>query len=320
MIHIIIKNWFTVSLIGISLLTIADNSGILVFPGLWLGAHRGPDTAIVFIFFFSGIALDARQIRTGLTDYQGTMLALVLIFIISPLIAISFSLLPLSAEIILGLYLVAVMPSTLSSGVVMTGSAGGNMAHALLITIIANALATITIPVTLGILLGATAGDRAITFDQLSIMVKIATLVLLPLLAGIFLRNRLNSQLRPLLPYTTNANQLAILVIVWMALCTGRAAIVAELNTLLSVITAVFCFHLVLVSTGLGMTKFYRIPKGRRESVIFMGGQKTLPLAVILQVSLFPEYGIALVVCVVHHIVHLIMDAFVIGYLREKQE
>ncbi len=194
------------------------------------------------------------------------------------------------------------------------------MAHALLITIIANTLAAITIPVTLGFLLGATAGDRAITFDQLSIMIKIATLVLLPLLAGIFLRNRMDAQLRPLLPYTTTANQLAILVIVWIALCTGRAAILAEINTLPAVMTAVFCFHLALVLTGLGATKFAGIPKGRRESIIFMGGQKTLPLAVILQVSLFPEYGIALVVCVVHHIVHLIMDAFLIGYLREKQE
>jgi sodium/bile acid cotransporter 7 len=45
-----------------------------------------------------------------------------------------------------------------------------------------------------------------------------------------------------------------------------------------------------------------------------MGGQKTLPLSIILQVSLFSQYGIALVVCVLHHIVHLAMD----GYLVER--
>jgi len=33
-----------------------------------------------------------------------------------------------------------------------------------------------------------------------------------------------------------------------------------------------------------------------------------------LQMSLFPSYGIALLVCVLHHIVHLIMD----GYLVEQ--
>jgi hypothetical protein len=51
-----------------------------------------------------------------------------------------------------------------------------------------------------------------------------------------------------------------------------------------------------------------------------MGGQKTLPLSVILQVSLFPGFGLALVVCVTHHIVHLIMDAYLISYLKAKTE
>jgi sodium/bile acid cotransporter 7 len=53
---------------------------------------------------------------------------------------------------------------------------------------------------------------------------------------------------------------------------------------------------------------------GRRESILFMGGQKTLTLSIILQVSLFPQYGLALAVCVLHHIIHLMMD----GYLVEK--
>jgi hypothetical protein len=47
-----------------------------------------------------------------------------------------------------------------------------------------------------------------------------------------------------------------------------------------------------------------------------MDGQKTLPLSVILQVSLFPQYGLALVVCVVHHFVHLLMDGYLVGKLR----
>ncbi|MBU1566836.1 MAG: bile acid:sodium symporter [Proteobacteria bacterium] len=314
------NNWFMLGLLGIAAITISDAIGLLVVPGLWLAAHRGPDAVIILIFFFSGIALDAKQIRAGVTDYPGTILTLVLIFVISPLIAMAFSLLPLATGIILGLYLVAVMPSTLSSGVVMTGSAGGNMAHALLITIIANALAVITIPVTLSFLLGAAGDGRAIAFDQSAIMIKIATLVLLPLLSGTFLRSQMDMQLRRLLPYTTIANQVAVLVIVWMALCSGRVAIVAEMNTIIIVLAAVFGFHLVLVLMALGVTKVAGIPKGRRESIIFMGGQKTLPLSVILQVTLFPEYGVALVVCVVHHIVHLIMDAFLIGYLREKQK
>lgn len=49
-----------------------------------------------------------------------------------------------------------------------------------------------------------------------------------------------------------------------------------------------------------------------------MGGQKTLPLSVILQMSLFPDYSIALLVCVVHHIVHLMMDGYLVERLKTR--
>ena len=55
------------------------------------------------------------------------------------------------------------MPTTLSSGVVMTGAAGGNMAQALVITIMANGLAVFTIPVVLSLLLRLIGGSARIT-------------------------------------------------------------------------------------------------------------------------------------------------------------
>jgi len=197
----------------------------------------------------------------------------------------------------------------------MTGSAGGNMAHSLLITIIANSIAVITIPISLSFLIGGSE-DRVIHIDQLSIIIKIATLVLLPLIAGIIARRLFSTQLRPVLPYTSTWNQLGILTIVWMALCGGRNTIVSSLDSIILIIIIVFCFHHCLVLAALSLTKVFKIAKGKRESIIFMGGQKTLALSVILQVSLFPEFGLALVFCVVHHIVHLIMDAYLINYLK----
>jgi sodium/bile acid cotransporter 7 len=47
-----------------------------------------------------------------------------------------------------------------------------------------------------------------------------------------------------------------------------------------------------------------------------MGAQKTLPLSIILQVSLFPQYTVALLVCVLHHIVHLIMDGYIVERMK----
>ena len=312
------KNWFMLGLVALSVIVVLDFTGTLVAPGLWLKNHHGPDSVIVVIFILSGIALDTRQIREGLADIKGTLLALFIIFLVAPIIAYFFSLLPIETGLILGIFLVATMPTTLSSGVVMTGSAGGNMAHSLLITIIANSLAVITIPISLSFLIGGNE-NQVIHIDQLSIIIKIATLVLLPLIVGIIARRLFSAQLQPILPYTSTWNQLGILTIVWMALCGGRNAIVSSLDSIILIIIIVFFFHLCLVLSALWLTKVFKIAKGKRESVIFMGGQKTLALSVILQVSLFPEFGLALVFCVVHHIVHLIMDAYLINHLKVAQ-
>ena len=319
MFTILKKNWFMVGLVLTAVMVVVDSTGFLVQPGLWLKHHHGPDTVIVIIFFLSGLALDTRQIKDGIADVKGTLLALCLIFLVAPLVGYLFSLLPLPTALLTGLLLVSAMPTTLSSGVVMTGSAGGNMAHSLLITIIANALAVVTIPITLTLLLGGN-GSQTIQIDQLPIMIKIGTLVLAPLIIGITTRRIFGTLLQPVLLYTSTCNQIGILSIVWMALCGSRPAIISSLNSVILVIVIVFFFHLALVLIGLFLTQTFKIPKGKRESVIFMGGQKTLPLSIILQVSLFPELGLALVVCVVHHIVHLIMDAYLIGYLKKLKK
>lgn len=306
-------------LILATIIVLSDSTELLVRPGLWLKSHRGPDAVIVLIFFLSGLALDTRRVRDGLSDHKGTALALLLIFIVAPVLALLLSFLPLEQGVIIGLLLVSAMPTTLSSGVVMTGSSGGNMAHSLFITILANALAVVTIPVTLALLLAFIGDSREIEIDQLPIMLKIATLVLLPLLTGIIFRRLFGSRLHPLLPFTSNCNQIGILIMVWMALCGSKPAIMAQLNSIFIVIATVFVFHLFLSLAAIYTTIILKIPKGRKESLIFMGGQKTLPLSVILQVSIFPEYGIALVVCVMHHIVHLVMDAYLVGYLKSKE-
>jgi sodium/bile acid cotransporter 7 len=313
------KYWFMAGLISVFALTLADASGTVSGIGQWFKQHYGPDMAIVLIFFFSGLLLEADQIRAGLRDIKGTLTALSIIFLVSPATAILIVMLPLDSGVKMGIFLVAVMPTTLSSGVVMTGAAGGNMAHALVVTIVSNGLAVFSIPIVLSVLLNMAGKAADITIDKAAIMIKIAGLVLLPLAAGLVIRywgrlrsSRLDAKLQL-------ANQCLILVIVWMALSPAKQAILNS-GVMIGVIgVLVFVFHGGLLASAGLLSWGLQLGAGRRESVIFMGGQKTLPLSIILQVSLFPQYGLALVVCVVHHIVHLLMDGYVVGWLRTRR-
>ena len=318
MIEFFQKNWFMLMLLGVAGLAVGDVSGTTVRAGLWLGAHRGPDAVIVLIFFLSGLPLDGRRVRDGLADWTGTLLALALIFLAGPLVGALLGLLPLSGEILVGLALVAVMPTTLSSGVVMTGAAGGNMAHALLITILSNGLAVFTVPVSLDLLLSLAGNGRTVVIDPLPTMFKIGTLVLLPLALGMGVRTLAGRRILPLLPGASVGSQAGILTVVWMGACLGREAIVDNLDQALPILGLSVVFHGLLLAVAFAVARLAGRPKGRRESVILMGCQKTLPLSIILQVAFFPEYGLALVVCVLHHVVHLVMDAAVVRRLSRR--
>ncbi len=310
------KHWFLAGLLLVFAVTLGDMTGSVAEMGKWLKAHQGPDIVIFLIFLFSGLTLDVSQIRSGLTDVTGILLSLGIIFGVAPIIGMLFGVMPLGTGVKIGMFLVAVMPTTLSSGVVMTGAAGGNMAHALAITILANALAVFTIPLTLSLLLKQIGGTVAtVSIDQLAIMTKLGCLLLLPLCLGLGMSwVDASSRMKRIEPKLQRVNQCLILCLVWMALSETRPAIISGKEMIGGILLLVVAFHGALLASACLFARLFRLGRGRRESVIFMGGQKTLTLSVILQVSLFPEYGLALAVCVLHHIVHLMMD----GYLVQK--
>jgi solute carrier family 10 (sodium/bile acid cotransporter), member 7 len=310
------KYWFICGLVLLAVITVADRHEWTVAIGRWLKSHSGPNLVIFFIFIFSGIILDTRLLRKGFRDARATLAALIVIFLISPVLAWVYHFFPINIQILTGLFLVAVMPSTLSSGVVMTQGASGNMAHALFVTILANTMAVFTIPVALSMLLTTFTDSRMIEIDAKGIMLKIAFLVILPLAFGMIIQLIGRSRILQFQSKVQIINQLLVLMIVWMGMCQSRETIVSGGSAIFPIAFISFSYHLLLVLSAMGISKIMKIGPGRRESVIFMGGQKTLPLSVILQSTLFPEYGLALVVCVGHHIIHLVMDAYCVEKLK----
>jgi sodium/bile acid cotransporter 7 len=282
----------------------------------------GPNLAVFIIFFLSGMMLDAKSIRSGVGDIKGTLLALAIIFLVSPLLAALCSLLPLKTGFLLGIFIVAVMPTTLSSGVVMTGAAGGNMAHALLITILASFIAIVTIPLALAALLALSGQDAAaaVQIDQGAIMVKLLVVVLLPLILGLMVKLADIKIIARHAKRFNIVNQCMILAIVWMALSPVRDKILDNALMIGQVGIWAVLFHGGLWLAGGLMVHGFHISPGRRESIIFMGGQKTLPLSIIIQMSLFPQYELALVACVMHHIIHLLMDGYLVGRLAAAHD
>ncbi|MBW1894127.1 MAG: bile acid:sodium symporter [Deltaproteobacteria bacterium] len=319
MMTMIKKHWFLLGLFAVFSMTLLDNTEFVSLAGIWCKSHNGANTAIFIIFLISGLLLDAGQIKSGIKNVKSIFLSLILIFMAAPAIAVFFGMSSLDIGIKIGIILVAIMPTTLSSGVVMTGAAGGNMAGALVTTILANSLAVFTVPITLFILMGILGITTTASIDNSFIMAKIGLLVLLPLCLGLTARpnRKINPVIRRYSIHLQNLNLFLICGIVWMALSQSKPTIIENSGDIITVLICVAVFHGALLAVGGFIILAFQLKPGQRESTLLMGCQKTLPLSIILQISLFPQYGIALVVCVLHHLTQLIIDSFVVAKLKK---
>ncbi len=309
------KYWFTLGLLIVVLITMADGSGTVAGAGRWFRSHRGAEAAVFIIFLASGLDLDMGRLRRGLSDWRTLCASLLVIFVFAPLLARVFATLPLSAGMRIGLCLVAVMPTTLSSGVVMTTTAGGETATALAVTVSANSLAIFTIPLVLPLLLGPCGHRAGAVVDKALLMLRIAIIVLLPLLAGLALRAHWRGDIERSGLRLSLLNQCLILFIVWMAASASRTTIMTNASSLATAVVLSFVYHGLLLAGAFATARLAGIGRGRRETLIFMGAQKTLALSILLQMTLFPGQGEALVFCVSHHLVHLLMDGYLVGRL-----
>ncbi len=276
-----------------------------------------PAAVVWTIFFVSGLNLSPARLRSGMSDAAVVVLSLAGGYAVAPLVAGGLGMLPLDSGIRMGLFLVAAMPTTLSSGVVLTAAAGGNEATALAATLASNALGVLAVPWVLDLLSGW--GGNALSAASVPkavLAMKLALLVLAPLALGLAVRSQVPGALRR---RSATLNPVLVILMVWIGLAGSRATVMASPRVLALSAGLSALFHALLWAFLFAAARLARIGPGRREALIITGGQKTLPLALLLQTRLFPGNAEVLVVSVVHHLVHLVMDGYLVGRLRRPR-
>ena len=93
---------------------------------------------IFIIFLISGLKLKTDDVRKALTSYRALMYGAFAILVITPCVA--FGLVRLDGELSVpefafGIAVFALMPTTLSSGVILTRDANGNVPISLMLTV-----------------------------------------------------------------------------------------------------------------------------------------------------------------------------------------
>jgi len=284
-------------------------------------------TALVFIL--TGASLRLQDVVAAFSAKRaalyGTLSSLVAGALLArPLLAAGPGLFPaLAPPFLAGLALLCCMPTTLSTGVILTRAANANSALTLLLVLSTNVLGVFTIPAALAYVFGAAAGAA---LEPAAIFSGLATTILAPLLVGAALRaflpgcaafadaqrplSRLLQQVclvaTPWMKISCHAPQLAAVAPASLAVMTAACA---ALHLFLLVINGAACVALRLGGSGADAAR-------TRRAVVLATSEKTLPVsvAVLAQLgSVLGEPGLVLLPCVTFHLLQILMDSALVA-------
>lgn len=278
--------------------------GLLLAVGLafWVpgpGAHDGilhPDFVnnfgIALILFLQGLSLAFEKIKSGAGNWRLHVIIQSFTFVIFPLVGLGFYFgMPLlwPAEpmaIREGFLYLCVLPSTISTSVVLTSVAHGNTAGALFNAALSNIIGVVLTPLLVHVLMQSTGQSGALG----PLMVKITLLTLLPFFVGMALRPYVKKWVDHHKPWIARISNAIIIFIVYSAFCDSVAERIWQTHG--AGTTAILLLFVLLLFTGMSCLIYYtcRLLGLNREDLItayFCSVKKTLAMGVPLAMLIF---------------------------------
>ncbi|MGW8353246.1 bile acid:sodium symporter family protein [Streptomyces wedmorensis] len=274
------------------------------------GASTG---AVALLFFLYGARLSTGEALDGLKHWRLHLTVLGCTFLLFPLLGLAArGLVPtlLTPQLYGGLLFLCLVPSTIQSSIAFTSIARGNVPAAICAGSFSSLAGIVLTPLLAALLLGGSTGG--LSADGL---LKIVFQLLVPFLAGQFLRRWVGGFLvrhKKVLGYVDRGS---ILLVVYTAFSQGMVAGVwhlvtpARLGLLLAVEAVLLAVMLALTWYGAGRLGFDRAD---RVAIQFAGSKKSLAAGLPMASVLFgPQAALAVLPLMLFHQMQLMVCAVI---------
>lgn len=300
----IAKEWFLIGMVAAVIVA-------SLFPDF--GASGGAmhaefviNAGVALVFFLHGIGLPLESLHRGLFAWRVHALVQALTYIAFPLLWILFNALlqdVLAPDLLLGFCYLAALPSTISSSVAMTALGRGDVPVAIFNATLSSLLGIVLTPLLISLLGNVDAHGLSLG----STMLKIAELLLLPIIAGQLLRPLIGAWFARIKHYVSNVDRCVILLLVYAAFCNSvKSGLWQQHGAGLIIVTllgAAFFLGVILVlSTFLAR----RLGLSRKEEIaaVFCGSKKTLASGIPMAALIFgghPALGLIVLPIMLYH-------------------
>ncbi|WP_273213458.1 bile acid:sodium symporter family protein [Runella zeae] len=288
-----------------------------------IGLHESPwhlpqiaEYGVSIIFFFYGLKLSPQKLKSGLTNWKLHILIQTATFGLFPLLILSLqNLLGVDKTSLfwIGIFYLAVLPSTVSSSVVMVAIAKGNLPAAIFNASISSIIGIFITPLWMSGLLE----QQDANFELFPVTLRLCFEVLLPVIVGYVLHSQLGKWAERYNHVLRLFDQTIILLIVYTSFCESFAGGMFEGQSMrdLSILGAEMLafFFLVfgllyLLSSWLGFSYEDRV------TVLFCGSKKSLVQGAVMGKVLFPNpvaLGVVLLPLMMYHALQLLAGSII---------
>lgn len=286
------------------------------------------NVGVSLIFFFYGIKLSKEKLLSGLKNIKLHALIHIVSFILFPLIAllgmqfVSASPESLRYYILLGIFFLASLPSTVSSSVVMISIAGGNVPAGIFNASISSLLGVFITPLWMSIFVNASAGGHNLS----EVFLKLILQVLLPLFAGILLNKKLSKYAEKYSARLRLFDQSVIILIIYTSFCQafyekmfdGFSAKNLALLFMLMIAFFIIVFMLVYLAA-----KILRLNREDTITALFCGSKKSLMHGSAMSKVIFANpaiAGLVLLPTMVYHAMQLVIVSAIARAISQEDK
>ncbi|HUT76941.1 MAG TPA: bile acid:sodium symporter [Polyangia bacterium] len=264
------------------------------------------DGGVVVVMFLGSLKLDAARFREAARQVRLVALSLVSVFTLAPLAALglawAFGLDGDGDRI--AVLICAAQASTLATAIVLTEVAGGDVALAILITVVNNVATVAVTPLIFFVL-----GDTRVEVDHLAMAGEMALKILAPVLLAQLCRHWLAGFARRNGRRLSVFSQLVILIYIYTGVASSAERLADAGSLLVRVLALAAALHLLLLLANALIARSVTPSVGARTAFVLCSSQKTLPAAILVWKSHFPQLAAGPLVAVAYHMLQLVADS-----------
>ena len=286
-------------------------------PGLYV-KKIGLLTAFTFIaMFLSGLSLSFSNITESLKDYKSIIFSVVLAFIIFPIISyfICKGVFAGGSDIFVGAMIISTQASTVTSAIVLTMAANGNVPLAIIITIINNTVSAFVTPMILNFLLSM---DQKVSFNVTDMIVNLILVLIVPVILAQLCKIFLKKIVAYIMSWRKVIANFVVLMFVLIGASTAAPQISSHLQEVFLILLFVIVLHIIMLSICLVYSYFMKLPTEKIPPVMFCSSEKTMTTSTMIWGNYFPQFIIAPIVIVSYHLVQIFIDSIVANVFAKK--